>query len=467
MSLRRPLPFVLCTFLALTAAAPVAWAQEAPTEQASKEWAATLQLFSTQLAAVNEADRNLTMFTSNNKLTPKGKERSKSLAAKLDTSRQELQTTIDAIALFSKRPKTTIEDAAKFRTANAKVLSDAGDAVQAERAAEQEPTFVDRTAEEAAARRAAAERARAEQEASRREAEERRKAEEERKRTESEQRRKAEEERRRTEAEQRRAAEEDKRKAEAEARRRAEEEKRTAAAAAAAAAAHETAQAEQKARADVDARLSALEKATRAMADRVRESTDNVAAFLARPTLTIDARGAGVRHQRALEEAGRELRALDKRVTDTRAMPVKQAAAVVGALQADIERTTRTHGNIVEAARATITSPKSFLTGIVPPLSATPAASASSAAPEPAPRATAPSRTEDVVPMCEFAFEPTGDSKGMTVSVDGSAQKSLPLRVRLASGRHTLFVKKDKAVQERRELLLCGHVAVVPIDPPR
>jgi hypothetical protein len=139
---------------------------------------------------------------------------------------------------------------------------------------------------------------------------------------------------------------------------------------------------------------------------------------------------------------------------------VRPANAALGALAADVEKSGRELSTLGEGTRVLIANARSYLTGSVPPPAATGAA-----APEPSRPA---HRTEDFVPMCDFAFEPAApDARSTLLSIDGAPFRSLPTRIHLASGRHSLSVKRDHALQERRELLLCGHVAVIPIEAPK
>jgi hypothetical protein len=436
--------------VAVTLPSRVAFADEAA-DGAAKEWRETVRLFEAQLAAVNDADRALTAFTTKSKLTGKGKTQTKAVATRLEAARQQLQTTLDAAALLSKRAKATADDAIRFRSSNTQVLADGADAVQKEQAAEQDASLVDHSEAEAAARRAAAEKARADQESARREAEERRKAEEDK---------------RRAEADERKKADEAKRSAEADARRSAEEQRRAAAEASAAMAAAAAANADAKARADVDTKRAALEASVREQGERARDAALALAGFLSKANVTIDARGTATRHQRALESAAASTKALEKKLAEAAGLSTRNAAGALGAIAPEIERSGRDVRATAEAARLLISSSKSYLTGFVPPSTPAPAAPAGAgSAPEPKPQVY---RTEDFVPMCDFVFEPAApDAKSASISIDGAPFKPLPTRIRLASGRHSLSVKRDRALQERRELLLCGHVAVIPIEAPK
>lgn len=412
-------------------------AAETEDSGAGREWAQTVQLLEQQLRVVGDADRDLGAFSTKNKLTPKGKTQVKALAVKLDATRQQLQSSLDAAQLLSKRPRSTLEDAIKFRRANEQLLADATDVAAKERAAEQDASMIDRSAEEAEAKRVEAERARAAQEAQRREAEERRKAE----------------------LEQKKAADDEKKKSEADARRRADE----ARVAAAEAAQAKAAAAEQEGRSEINNRVAALEKAAHDQIDRARDGAQQLSTFLARPNLTIDARSAGMKLQKSLETTP----SLDARIATLRTMPVAQAKQSLTGFQAEVERQGRDLLSGVDAARNLIGNPRSYLTGsaaaVVPP----PVAKAADSHAAPNAPTTSKYRTEDIVPMCEFAFEPGENARGVTLSIDNGQARTLPARVRLASGRHTMVVKKDRVSEERHELLLCGHIAVIPIDVPK
>ena len=93
----------------------------------------------------------------------------------------------------------------------------------------------------------------------------------------------------------------------------------------------------------------------------------------------------------------------------------------------------------------------------------TASASAPAADPAPSQTYTAP-RLQDIVPVCDFTFEPA-DGKPMQLAIDGGPLRPLPTHARLASGRHTLSVRRNADAAERRELLLCGYVSTVPIEP--
>jgi hypothetical protein len=434
--------------VAVTAPSRLAYADDA-VDAGAKEWSETVRLFQTLLTEVNNADRALTAFTTKNKLTAKGKARAKTVAGQLDAARQQLQTTLDAASLLSKRPKTTADDAVRFRASNAQVLADGADAVQKEQASEQDATLVDRSEEEAAARRAAFDKARADQESARREAEERRKADEDKRRAEAEERRKGEEARRKTEGD---------------ARRSAEEQRKAAAEAATSMAAAAAVVADSKARGEVDAKRTALETSVREQSERARDAALGLAGFLAKANVTIDARGAATRYQRALETAAAQAKAFEKKIADTAALSTRPAGAALATLAPEVERSARDIRTTAEAARVLVANTGSYLTGKAPAPTA-PTVATTNGAPEPRPQAY---RTEDFIPMCDFSFEPAApDAKSVTLSIDGGPYKPLPTRTRLASGRHSLSVKRDRALQERRELLLCGHIAVIPIEAPK
>jgi len=105
------------------------------------------------------------------------------------------------------------------------------------------------------------------------------------------------------------------------------------------------------------------------------------------------------------------------------------------------------------------------------PAAAAPAAAGVAAAPvapvpaavvvAPAPAA-APERW--LVRTCEIGF--TSRATGVTLAVDRGQRVTLPARIKVASGRHTLSIQKGAAKSDKRELLLCGHLDTFPIEVP-
>jgi hypothetical protein len=222
--------------------------------------------------------------------------------------------------------------------------------------------------------------------------------------------------------------------------------------------------ADSKARGEVDAKRTALETSVREQSDRARDAALGLAGFLAKANVTIDARGAATRYQRALETATAQAKGFEKRIADAANLATRPAGAALAALAPEVDRSARDIRTTAEASRLLIANTGSYLTGKAPAPTA-PSVATTSSAPETRPQAY---RTEDFIPMCDFSFEPAApDARSVTLSIDGGPFKPLPTRTRLASGRHSLAVKRDRALQERRELLLCGHIAVIPIEAPK
>ncbi len=391
---------------------------------AAKEWKDVLDLLQKQVDALNEADRTLASFIASSKLTAAGKKVTSAASTKIDAARTQLQSTFDAAKLLSARPQSTVDDAARFRNTNLAAISEAGAAAEAGRKAAADSTLVDHSEEERAdaarkaaeattARKAAADAARATEEQRRKDAEDARKSEEQR-------------------------------------RKDAEDARKAAAVSAAAAA-------EAKVKADADAKASQLAQLLKEQSDRSREVSALFSGFLMKTNLSSDSRNAAIRGQKQLDALSQGRMGLQVRLDAVKEKSPAQASKLLAAMAAETERATKDLARLADEQKSLASSPKSYFGGT--PLGPTaPESKVAAAAPEPT------RRLEDIVPMCEFTFEPA-DGKPMQLAIDGGPLHALPSRTRLASGRHVLIVKRDKATEERRELLLCGRIATVPLDP--
>ncbi len=380
---------------------------------AQQEWQAVVDLFTKTGDDLNGADRSLASFIAASKLTPSGKSGTSALVTRIDAARTNLLSSLDAAKLLAARPQTTAADAARFRTANLAALTEATAATQAATAALQNPAYVDhseqdraaaaqKAAEAAAARQAAAQAALAAQQA----------AEQQRK--------------------------------DAEAQRKAAD-----------AQAHAAADA--KVRADVDAKSGVVAQALKDQADMAKQISIALDALLIKNNLTSDARNAGIRLQRRVDANGAGRLVAQGKLSSLGDKPATQAASTLAAVTGDVNQLGRDLTAIQAEEKALVGSPKTFIGGMVPAISVVPPTSDASGAPP-------PRRLEDIVPVCDFTFEPA-DGKPMQVGIDGGPLRPLPTHARLASGRHTLSVHRNADAAERRELLLCGYVSTVPIEP--
>ena len=371
---------------------------------AQKEWTSVLGMLSQSMSDLNDADRGLATFVTGTKLTPKGKSATTALTSRLDAARTNLQSTIDAAKLLAARPQTTAADAARFRDANLAAVTEAGNATQAAKAAVQEPSYVDHSDEErAAAARKAADAAAARDAAA--------------------------------------AAAEQARK-DADAKRKADE-------------AQKRSDADAKVRADVDAKSAAVAQALKDQGDRAKQIDVALSAFLLRNNLTSDARNAGIKMQRRLDANSQGRMAAQGRLTALKAKLPAQSAALVATLLADVSALGRELSTMTDEQKTIATSSRSYIGGIVPPQTPTNGSDAP-AAPV--------STSVDIVPTCDFTFEPA-DGKPMMLAIDGGPSRPLPTHAHLASGRHTLVIRRDPDSVERHELLLCGYVSTVPLEP--
>jgi hypothetical protein len=221
--------------------------------------------------------------------------------------------------------------------------------------------------------------------------------------------------------------------------------------------------AEAKLKSEVDARAVAVDQVLKEQNEKAREIGAALGGFLAKTNLTSDARNGATRMQKQMDTATQTRLGLSARIAEAKDKPAAEAARLISGVSTEAERLAKELARATDQQKALIGSPKSYYGGAPAAVANTPAPSSSAgnhiaAKPEP------PRRLEDIVPVCEFTFE-SADGKPMQVAIDGGTAHSVPTRARLASGRHVLLVRRDRAVEERRELLLCGHVASVPIEP--
>jgi hypothetical protein len=371
---------------------------------AQKEWQSVVAMLTQAMSDLNDADRALASFVANSKLTPRGKAATTAQIAKDDAARNNLQSTIDAANLLAARPQSTAADAARFRTANLAAVTDAGNATQAAKADVQEPTYVDHTeADRAAAAQKAADAAAARQAA---------------------------------------AAAADQARKDAEAQRKADADSKAAAA-------------DAKTRADVDSKSAIVAQALKDQGDKAKPMVVSLDSLLMKNNLTSEARNVGIRLQRRMDVNAQGRVAAQTRLDALKNKPAAQATTLIAGLTADVNALGKDLNAVNDEEKNLLSSPKTFIGGIVPSPGS---ASTSDAAPTPA------HPGGDIVPICDFTFEPA-DGKPMMLGVDGGPVRPLPTHARLASGRHTLVVRRDPDSAERHELLLCGYVSTVPIEP--
>jgi hypothetical protein len=381
---------------------------------AQTEWQSVIDLFSKASDDLNAADRGLAGFVAGNKLTPGGAAATKALAARNDAARTNLQSSLDAAKLLAGRPTTTAADAARFRSANLAAITEAAASGQASNAAVQNSAFVDHSdADRAAAAQKAADAATA------------------------------------------RAAAAQAAIATAQA---AAQQRKDAQAQAAATQAQAQSAADAKIRADVDAKTGVVVQALKDQGDICKQAGVTLDALLIKNNLTSDARNAGIRLQRRIDASGASRLVAGGKLSSLGDKPAAQAASTLAGVTADVNVLGREVTAIQAETKALASSPRTFIGGIVPAISA--AAPADSTPP---PAAASP-RTQDIVPVCDFTFEPA-DGKPMQMGIDGGPLRPLPTHARLASGRHALSVHRGADAADRHELLLCGYVSTVPIEP--
>jgi hypothetical protein len=390
----------------------LSWAQapaapEAPAESpAAREWRSVTELFSKTNDDLNAADRSLASFVATGKLTPAGRGATHALAARIDAARTNLQSSLDAANLLAARPQSSVEDAARFRAANLAALTEATAAAQAADAATRNPAYADHSEEQ----RAEAVRKAAEAAAARQAAEQARK--------------------------------------DADAQRKADEDQRRASA-------------DSQTRAGADAKASQVQTALQGMVDTAKQVSVALDALLSRNDLTSEARNAALRLQRRADaNAGARLDVQGK-LSSLHDKAASQALAFADGCLKEAGTLGRELTAIGAEQKALSESPRSFLgaVGRAPDPSPAPAEGQTLA-----PSGLPPRRSGDIVPICEFTFEPA-DGKPMEIAVDGGPLRPMPARARLASGRHTLSLRRDATAAERHELLLCGYVSTVPIEP--
>ncbi len=410
--------------LGVVGASGVAWAQApgtspAPTggdPAAQAEWQSVIDLFSKANDDLNGSDRNLAAFIAANKLTPGGKSATTGLVARIDAARTNVLSSIDAAKLLAARPQATAADAARFRAATLPALTDATATTPVATAALQNQAYVDhsdqdraaaaqKAADAAAARQTAAQAALATQQAA------------------DQQRKDADTARKAADAQARSAA-------------------------------------EAKAHADIDARSGVVLQALKDQTEIAKQVSVALDALLIKNNLTSEARNAGIKLQRRVDANGAGRMVAQGKVSSLGDKPAAQGASILSATTADANQLGRDIVAIQAEEKALISSPKTFIGGIVPAISA----SAGTADPTPSGGSAPSPRLQDIVPVCDFTFEPA-DGKPMQLGIDGGPLRPLPTHARLASGRHTLSLRRNADVAERRELLLCGYVSTVPIEP--
>lgn len=404
--------------LGVVGASGPAWAQAPATADpaAQAEWQSVIDLFSKANDDLNGSDRNLAAFIAASKLTPSGKSATSGLVARIDAARTNVLSSIDAAKLLAARPQATAADAARFRAANLPALTEATATTQAATAAVQNQAYVDhsdqdraaaaqKAADAAAARQAAAQAALATQQAA------------------------------------------DQQRKDADAARKAAD-----------AQAHSAAEA--KAHADLDTKSGIVLQALKDQTEIAKQVSVALDALLIKNNLTSEARNAGIKLQRRVDANGAGRLVAQGKVSSLGDKPAAQAAGILSATTADVNQLGRDIVAIQAEEKALISSPKTFIGGIVPAISA----SAGASDPTPSAGSAAPPRLQDIVPVCDFTFEPA-DGKPMQLGIDGGPLRPLPTHARLASGRHTLSLRRNADAAERRELLLCGYVSTVPIEP--
>lgn len=380
---------------------------------AQAEWQSVVDLFSKANDDLNASDRNLAAFIAANKLTPGGKSATSALVTRIDAARTNVLSSIDAAKLLAARPQSTAADAARFRAANLPALTEATATTQAATAAVQNNAYVDhhnqdraaaaqKAADAAAARQAAAQAAVAAQQAA------------------DQQRKDADAARKAADAQARSAA-------------------------------------EAKAHADLDTKAGVVAQAMKDQTEIAKQVSVALDALLIKNNLTSEARNAGIKLQRRVDANGAARMVAQGKLSSLGDKPAAQAAGILAAVTADVNQMGRDIVAVQAEEKALVSSPKTFISGIVP------AISASAPSTDSAPSTAAP-RLQDIVPVCDFTFEPA-DGKPMQIAIDGGPLRPLPTHARLASGRHTLSVRRNADAAERRELLLCGYVSTVPIEP--
>jgi hypothetical protein len=383
---------------------------------AQTEWQSVIDLFSKASDDLNAADRGLAGFVAANKLTPGGAAATKSLAARNDAARTNLASSLDAAKLLAGRPTTTAADAARFRSANLAAVTEANASTQASNAATQNAAFVDHSdADRAAAAQRAADAAAARAAAAQ--------------------------------------AASDAQQAAAQARKDAQAQAQQAQAQAQSAA-------DAKIRADVDAKTGVVVQAIKDQGDICKQASATLDALLIKNNLTSDARNTGIRLQRRIDASGANRLVVAGKISSLGDKPAAQAATMLAGATADVNVLGREVTAIQAETRALAASPRTFIGGIVPSINASGATDSSSPTPAPA----GSPRTSDIVPVCDFTFEPA-DGKPMQIAIDGGPVRPLPTHARLASGRHLLSIHRGADAADRRELLLCGYVSTVPIEP--
>ncbi len=400
----------------VSAQAPSGSSAPGPSDPAAaQEWQSVIDLLSKANDDLNASDRGLATFITGNKLTPSGKAATSGLVTRIDAARTNLLSSLDAAKLLAGRPQSTAADAARFRTANLPALTEASAATQAANAATQNTAYVDHSEQDrAAAAQRAADAAAARQAAA---------------------------------------------DAAAAAAAAADQQRKDAAAAAKAADDQRKAAADAKVRADVDQKSGIVFQALKDQGDVGKQVQAGLDALMMRNNLTSEARNSAIRLQKRLDANGAARLVAQNKLSNLGNVSATQAATLLASVTGDVNALGREVGSIQADQKALVGSRRTYIGGLVPPGSSIPTSADNSAASAPAPRS-----ASEVVPICDFTFEPA-DGKPMQVAIDGGPLRPLPTHARLASGRHTLSLRRGPDSAERHELLLCGYVSTVPLEP--
>jgi hypothetical protein len=251
-------------------------------------------------------------------------------------------------------------------------------------------------------------------------------------------------------------------------REAAEQARRALADASAAAQARIEAAAQQKARAEAeektrqqaaDQRLTAASLTIGDQRRKVGAALLALTGLLARPDITPGQRASALALQRQLTRELDALKAIEGRAVVAPGSP----SVVVGARASEVEGGLRAIGQqaaVSLAAAGALADVAAVAPAVAPAPAMAPA--------PPPPAAPAPSRPPVTsVPTCVVQFAAAPGAVAFTLAVDGASPVPLPADVKIASGRHTLVVRAGGVQRRSSELLVCGRVRNLVLEPPK
>lgn len=218
---------------------------------------------------------------------------------------------------------------------------------------------------------------------------------------------------------------------------------------------------------------AALDKETEETAKPLQEigalaagKTAELSTFLGRSDLSENGKNKGMAAARKLYGVGGKVAAVHEAAQSAKAKtPVTAALTAMAKVKGQARELLKDTKQVCDEVKALIETKSSYAKE-KPATPQTPPPSGSGTA-APGPSVPPSGATERTIPTCEILFEPADNVPGIQISLDGGPAAELPVRLKIASGRHAILVKKGKLSEQLSELLLCGYVSRVPISTPK